>query len=144
VYVNTALLELLELRATSWRAMLTHHGASALCIYADALQIMVDDNEYIDIPILLKYPNCSCTCVSTAIYHLKTWLTDWRQHKLTDYHAALATRLLGAVEKCTLRFGEMRFFCVKEDDTEIKSYTYDYPTVVTAIVRARHQHLDIR
>jgi len=58
--------------------------------------------------------------------------------------AVALTRLQRTVEKCTLRFGEVRFFCVKEDLSEVKGYTYDYPKVMAVVVRARHQHLDIR
>eukprot|EP00339_Tiarina_fusa_P029983 CAMPEP_0117028154 /NCGR_PEP_ID=MMETSP0472-20121206/20495_1 /TAXON_ID=693140 ORGANISM="Tiarina fusus, Strain LIS" /NCGR_SAMPLE_ID=MMETSP0472 /ASSEMBLY_ACC=CAM_ASM_000603 /LENGTH=360 /DNA_ID=CAMNT_0004735561 /DNA_START=493 /DNA_END=1575 /DNA_ORIENTATION=+ len=48
------------------------------------------------------------------------------------------------LEPGLFRFGEKRFRCVNSERQEIKKYSYIYGQVYQIIVRARHQHLDIK
>ena len=48
------------------------------------------------------------------------------------------------VEPALLRFGDKRFVCVNADGVEVKQYCYGYVQVASIIMRARHQHVDIR
>ena len=48
------------------------------------------------------------------------------------------------VEPALLRFGNKRFLCVNSDGAEVKQYCYSYVQVASIIMRARHQHVDIR
>lgn len=48
------------------------------------------------------------------------------------------------LEPSLLRFGNKKFFCVNTDSLVMKQYTYGYVQVSSIIMRARHQHVDIR
>jgi len=48
------------------------------------------------------------------------------------------------LEAALLRFGDHRFHCVDTSHTKVKNYDYSYDQVSCIIMRARHQHVDIR
>jgi len=48
------------------------------------------------------------------------------------------------LEPALLRFGDKNFHCVNTEGQKVKTYVYGYVQVATIIVRARHQHVDIR
>jgi len=48
------------------------------------------------------------------------------------------------LEPALLRFGNKRFVCVNAERVEVKQYCYSYVQVASIIMRARHQHVDIR
>lgn len=48
------------------------------------------------------------------------------------------------MEPGLLRFGDKRFHCVDGERKEIKKYNYSYTEVYQIVIRARHQHVDMK
>lgn len=65
------------------------------------------------------------------------------QEKFTDV-PILVKHSNDYLEPSLLRFGDKKFICVNTSGTKMKQYVYSYVQVSSIIMRARHQHIDIR